>query len=163
MEAVKTILPSWVDHPLRKVSNFKHPQREYRHSLESTLIPLIQVLIKVAIPSVQDSMDSVTQQTVHGQQLKVRTKMSEAISPTSKKLTGLAFTYNPPTVEDVRPTTVTTPSQPPPTSFSTPAISSLARKSPTAASRTSVSPRPSPVTRKSMEEARKAFLEESYS
>ena len=82
----------------------------------------------------------------------------EATSPTSKKLTGLAFTYNPPTVEDIRPTL---PATSPPTSFSTSAISSLARKSPTATSRTSVSPRPSPVTRKSMEEARKAFLEEA--
>ena len=90
-----------------------------------------------------------------------QSKDDEATSPTSKKLTGLAFTYNPPTVEGIRPTTVTTPSQPPPTSFSTPAISSLARKSPTAASKTSVSPRPSPVTRKSMGEARKAFLEEA--
>lgn len=80
-----------------------------------------------------------------------------ATSP-SKKFTGLAFTYNPPTVEDIRPAI---PSQPPPTSFSTSAISSLARKSPTATSRTSVSPRPSPVTRKSMDEARKAFLEEA--
>lgn len=80
----------------------------------------------------------------------------DATSPLSKKFTGLAFTYSPPTVEDIKPTLPS-----PPTSYSTPAISSLARKSPTATSRTSVSPRPSPVTRKSMEEARKAFLEDA--